>query len=140
MSNFRPLCTCTGCECGAVKNLALNHQNQYVMMFLMGLNESFTHTRIQVLLKDPIPLMNKVFALVSQEEKQQTFGGQSTPNFDSTNAFVMATKSDGKLKMNTKYHKSVLYVHTAISSDTHCTQSKNSLVTLPNHDTIPVVF
>ena len=38
------------------------------MSFLMGLNESFAQVRGQLLLMDHLPLINKVFSLVSQEE------------------------------------------------------------------------
>lgn len=39
------------------------------MSFLMGLNESFSQVRAQLLLMDHIPPINKVFTLISQEEK-----------------------------------------------------------------------
>ena len=67
MNNLRPLCTCEKCTCGGVKNLDLYHQTEYVMTFLMGLSESFTPAHGQVLLMDPIPPINRVFALISQE-------------------------------------------------------------------------
>jgi hypothetical protein len=59
------------CTCGAVKALQAKHQRQYVYQFLMGLNESFSHIRGQILLLDPLPPMNKVFSLVLQEERQR---------------------------------------------------------------------
>jgi hypothetical protein len=45
--------------------------NIFIMsMFLMGLNDSFAHIRGQILLIDPLPPINRVFALVLQEEHQ----------------------------------------------------------------------
>ena len=41
------------------------------MSFLMGLNESFAQVRGQLLLMDPLPPINKVFSLVSQEERHR---------------------------------------------------------------------
>ena len=70
MNNLRPQCTCGKCTCSGVKNLDLYHQTEYIMTFLMGLSESFTPARGQVLLMDSIPPINRVFALISQEEKQ----------------------------------------------------------------------
>ena len=35
----------------------------------MGLNDSFSHIRGQILLMDPLPSVNKVLSLVIQEEK-----------------------------------------------------------------------
>ena len=42
------------------------------MKFLMSLNDSFSQVRTQVLLMDPLPSLNKVYALLIQEEKQRT--------------------------------------------------------------------
>ena len=40
------------------------------MSFLMGLNDSYSQVRGQLLLMDPFLAINKVFYLVSQEERQ----------------------------------------------------------------------
>jgi hypothetical protein len=45
--------------------------HEYVFQFLMGLHDSFSHIRGQILLIDPLPPINKVFALVLQEEHQR---------------------------------------------------------------------
>jgi hypothetical protein len=37
----------------------------------MGLNESFSHVRGQILLMDPLPSINKIFSMVVQEERQR---------------------------------------------------------------------
>uniref|UniRef100_A0A2N9H706 Reverse transcriptase Ty1/copia-type domain-containing protein n=1 Tax=Fagus sylvatica TaxID=28930 RepID=A0A2N9H706_FAGSY len=42
LSNFRPL---PDCSCGAMKILLDNKQHEYVMQFLMGLNDNFSHER-----------------------------------------------------------------------------------------------
>ena len=47
-----------------------DQQRESVMQFLLGLNESFTLIRAQILLMEPTPLLNKVFSLVVQEERQ----------------------------------------------------------------------
>ncbi|XP_012836458.1 PREDICTED: uncharacterized protein LOC105957084 [Erythranthe guttata] len=72
LSNFRPSCTCGACTCGGVQKLNEHYNLEHVMAFLMGLNESLTSTRGQILLMDPLPPINKVFALVSQEERQRS--------------------------------------------------------------------
>lgn len=43
--------------------------NRIVMQFFMGLNESFSHIRGQILLLDHLPTINKVFSLVLQEKR-----------------------------------------------------------------------
>lgn len=47
------------------------HENKYVMAFLMDLNDSNKQVRSQILLMDPLPPINKVFSLVVQEENQR---------------------------------------------------------------------
>ncbi|XP_077215980.1 uncharacterized protein LOC143850645 [Tasmannia lanceolata] len=56
-------------------------QEDIVIHFLMGLNDSYTAVRGQILLMDPVPSINRVLSLVLQEERQRevaAFGLQST--------------------------------------------------------------
>ncbi|XP_052203055.1 uncharacterized protein LOC127808520 [Diospyros lotus] len=71
LNNFRPICTCGKCSCGGTKSLADHYHMEYVMSFLMGLNDSYAQIRGQLLLMDPLPLIKKVFALISQEENKR---------------------------------------------------------------------
>ncbi|KAL5554634.1 hypothetical protein UlMin_042035 [Ulmus minor] len=68
LSNYKPNCTCGTCTCGGVKLLNSHYQTEYIMSFLMGLHDSFSQIQGQLLLMDPLPPINKVFALISQEE------------------------------------------------------------------------
>lgn len=45
------------------------------MQFLNGLNNSYSHTRGQIPMIDPLPGINKVFSLVLQEEQRRNFFG-----------------------------------------------------------------
>ncbi|KAF9687524.1 hypothetical protein SADUNF_Sadunf02G0102500 [Salix dunnii] len=58
-----PLCTC-------VHSKVLNerYQRDYVIQFLMGLNDQYTNARDQIMLIEPIPSINKVFSLIQQQE------------------------------------------------------------------------
>ncbi|XP_035547456.1 uncharacterized protein LOC118348955 [Juglans regia] len=72
--NQVPSCSCGAlqkCNCGAIKIFLGYQDRQHVMQFLMGLNDSFSHIRGQILMLDPLPEINKVFSLVVQEEKQR---------------------------------------------------------------------
>ncbi|XP_068655790.1 uncharacterized protein [Aristolochia californica] len=69
LNNYRPHCSCGKC-CGGIKDLIDYHNMEYVMSFLMGLDDSFSHVRGQLLLMDPMPPLNRVFSLVVQEEQQ----------------------------------------------------------------------
>lgn len=43
-------------------------QYECVLQLLMGLNESFSQMRAQILMMDPLPTINKVFSLVVRKE------------------------------------------------------------------------
>ena len=56
----------------------------------MGLNESYAQIRAQILMLDPLPNINKVFALVVQEERQRRIG---SGNSSMTESMVFGTSS-----------------------------------------------
>ena len=95
LSNYRPICSCGKCTCGGVKALHDHYQMEYIMSFLMGLNDSYSQVCGKLLLMDPLPPLNKFFSLVSQEERQRTIGSQFSSNGDTTNnmAFVVHNES-----------------------------------------------
>ncbi|KAL4650764.1 hypothetical protein ACB092_01G111800, partial [Castanea dentata] len=68
------------------------------MQFLMGLNDSFSHIRGQILLMDPIPSVEKVFSLLIQDEKQRSVGHGSNngPFVESTALAAKAMNLDSK--------------------------------------------
>ncbi|KAM1349391.1 hypothetical protein ACFX10_003533 [Malus domestica] len=55
----------TSCTCGAQNEI------NKLMQFLMGLNESYSAIRGQVLLMNPLPTVRQAYASISQEEKQR---------------------------------------------------------------------
>ena len=63
-----PTCTCGKCMCNINKRLNDLQGRKSMMKFLMGVNESFSQVRSQVLLMDPIPSVSKVYSLMIQEE------------------------------------------------------------------------
>lgn len=58
-------------------------QQEYIMKFLMGLKESYSNIRGQILLSDPLPPINKVFSLILQIEKQREIAFAILPTPDS---------------------------------------------------------
>lgn len=71
LNQYRPTYTCGQNDCEAIRKINSHFQSEHTMNFLMGLNDSFSQIRSQVLVMDPIPPINKVFALMVQEEKQR---------------------------------------------------------------------
>ncbi|XP_022853468.1 uncharacterized protein LOC111374937 [Olea europaea var. sylvestris] len=96
LSNYRPTCSCGKCTCGGVKESNNYYQMEYMMAFLMGLHNSFSQIRGQLLLMYPLPSINKVFALVSQEENQRRI------NTDQNREATFAFKSNN-VKMTTGF-------------------------------------
>lgn len=68
---YKPGCSCGGCTCGGQKKIEEFFQYEYLMSFLMGLNESYGHARSQILLMDPAPPINKALSLITQKEHQR---------------------------------------------------------------------
>ena len=79
-----PSCTCGKCICNINKRLTDLQVRESVMKFLMGLNDSFSQVRSQVLLMDPIPSLSKVYSLLIQEETQRSVPNASFAKVDST--------------------------------------------------------
>ncbi|KAL5539285.1 hypothetical protein UlMin_045376 [Ulmus minor] len=93
LNNYRPNCSCGKCSCGGVKNLNDHHQMEYIMSFLMGLDDSFSQVRGQLLFMDPMPPINRVFSLIVQEE-QQMRTNPSSDSSNSTGTMAFAVKTD----------------------------------------------
>ncbi|XP_075649723.1 uncharacterized protein LOC142620208 [Castanea sativa] len=86
LQNLSPFPSCTRgkCVCNINKRLNDVQARESVMKFLMGVNETFSQVRTQVLLMDPIPSLSKVYSLMIQEETQKAVTNPSTVKVDST--------------------------------------------------------
>lgn len=62
------------CNCAEAKPYFEHLSQQRLLMFLMGLNESYSHVRSDILLKVVVPTVNQVYATVIQEESQRSLG------------------------------------------------------------------
>ncbi|KAF7139465.1 hypothetical protein RHSIM_Rhsim07G0258800 [Rhododendron simsii] len=59
------------CTCGSSKALHDYQQQERLTQFLMGLHESYSNIRGQILLMDPLPSISRAYSLFLQEEKQR---------------------------------------------------------------------
>ena len=66
LKDFQPV---LDCNCGGMKTWMESRQMDHVIKFLIGLNDSYSQVRAQILMMDPIPPIAKTFALVVQEER-----------------------------------------------------------------------
>lgn len=84
----KQLCSCSRCACGGVESMLKDLQDEYIMLFLMDLNDSYATIRDQILLYDLMPLINKVLLVIQVENQRSTI----TPN-SVTDAFTSAVQS-----------------------------------------------
>ena len=56
------------------------------MQFLIGLNDSYSSIRSQILLQEPLLSLSKVFSLIVQEERQRTLGVRPMASVDTFNS------------------------------------------------------
>ena len=68
------MCTCGKCVCGVNLKLIDRQVRESVMKFLMGLNESFAQVKVQILLMDPLPLINKVYSVFLIDSRKNAKG------------------------------------------------------------------
>ncbi|XP_073063739.1 uncharacterized protein [Primulina eburnea] len=122
------------CTCGSMKEW-MNYQNQdCVLEFLMGLNDSYAQIRAQILMMDPLPVMSKIFSLVIQEERQRSihkdaYGGSGFANPQSSmqnQSFAATFVKDLHMVKEIKMINQWCDL-TAITQDTQLTSVINSM-------------
>ncbi|GKV35001.1 hypothetical protein SLEP1_g43324 [Rubroshorea leprosula] len=84
-----PLCTC-GYTCGAAKEYIKTRESEKIHQFFMGLNDNFSTIQSQILNMDPLPPLNKVYAMATKEEKQQAVAASRGPIMEATAFAAMA--------------------------------------------------
>ncbi|XP_057962087.1 uncharacterized protein LOC131153652 [Malania oleifera] len=67
------------CSCGGLKTVIENQQRDWVMKFLMGLNDSYKGLKAQILLIKPFPNLNEVYSIIQQEEKRREISSDPSP-------------------------------------------------------------
>ena len=70
------------------------------MKFLMELNDSYGPTRNQILLMDPLPSVNRAYAIILQEERQRNIS-HTTPLPRSATLAAMGRPSQPNMKLST---------------------------------------
>ncbi|XP_075076395.1 uncharacterized protein LOC142163043 [Nicotiana tabacum] len=60
-----------GCDCEETRPFIEKFKNLHLLQFLVGVNESYSQVRSQILLKMPVLTVNQAYALVIQEESQR---------------------------------------------------------------------
>ncbi|XP_072080868.1 uncharacterized protein [Arachis hypogaea] len=71
-------CAATNCACG-LEIVRKYKEDAYVVRFLKGLNEAYSHVKSQVMLMKPMPKIDQAFSMLLQQERQIN---QTEPVFD----------------------------------------------------------
>ncbi|GKU87876.1 hypothetical protein SLEP1_g2207 [Rubroshorea leprosula] len=90
-----PVCVC-GCTYGVAKEYTKARETEKVHQFLMGLNDNFSTIRSQILNLEPLPSLNKVYAMATKEERQQAITASRGPVIEDT-ALVARSSMSGRL-------------------------------------------
>nr|KYP41351.1 hypothetical protein KK1_037277 [Cajanus cajan] len=94
--NPLPVCTCNPkCSCGAIKKIEEERNKNQVVRFFRGLNDQYSGVRSQLMLLDNCPNVNRVFALVAQQERQFATENASMPK-----ALIVASDDASHSKRN----------------------------------------
>jgi len=87
-----PRCSCKKCECGINTALVKYTQEQNMIHFLMGLNDSYTSVRGSLLMMDPLPSLGQTYSLLIQEERQRQVKNSGHFLSDSASSFNAGTQ------------------------------------------------
>ena len=101
--NLKPL-PCYSCSkfvCGVNDKITSFHHQDSLMQFLNGLNEVYSQVKIQILMMEPSPLIDKAFSLVIQKERQRALGFNGGDLVDST-TLAVNTQGFNQAGKNTK--------------------------------------
>ncbi|XP_057975462.1 uncharacterized protein LOC131162874 [Malania oleifera] len=93
------------CSCNLLKIFTDRQQSDYVMKFLIGLHNSYSMMRSQLLLQSPLPSMSKVFYLLLQEESQRSLSNAVGFSMDS-HAMIAAQTQKFVITNGTRFTKS----------------------------------
>lgn len=80
------------CYCFGSKDFSLHLKRQKLMQFLMGLNETYDQSCSQILMIEPIPTINKAYAMLIERESQRSIGSSSISGDGTYMAALMAGK------------------------------------------------
>ncbi|KAI9161237.1 hypothetical protein LWI28_015656 [Acer negundo] len=82
------------------------HDQQKLMQFLMGLNDSYSAICGQILLMNPLPSVRQAYSSVSQEEKQRLMSSTHAAASDSGNSAAMAIRRKPSSSFQPRFDRS----------------------------------
>ncbi|XP_019255165.1 PREDICTED: uncharacterized protein LOC109233756 [Nicotiana attenuata] len=98
-----------GCDCVKTKEFIVHLRKQKVYQFLMGLNDSYSQARSQILMMKALPTVNQAYAMLMSDESQRSVTANagilgSAPNAN-INAYDSTALDIAKPSFNPKFRK-----------------------------------
>lgn len=84
--NANMLCTCV-CSCEGKKKIIQFKDDESLIHFLIGLNDTYAPARSNILMLNPLPFVNYAYSLLMQDENQREthlssqFPGETHPSW-----------------------------------------------------------
>ncbi|XP_059309926.1 uncharacterized protein LOC132061067 [Lycium ferocissimum] len=97
-------CGCD-CVCGAKEKSVKAHQDERLLQFLMGVNDTFIGVRSNILLSSPLPTIGQAYSLVIQDEKQREI--HATPTYPGESLSCMVNNHTPRKFNENKNQKAV---------------------------------
>ncbi|CAL2238856.1 unnamed protein product [Prunus armeniaca] len=87
------------CDCEGLKKLAHREEKEKVMLFLMGLNDSYSTVRGSILMMNPIPDTRRVHGLILQHERQMEVASRrENPSYSHAMQTSLAPATTGSFR------------------------------------------
>lgn len=97
LETYHPIPSCSyaiPCSCGASESIRRYRDQDYVIRFLKGLNEKFTHSKSQIMMMNPLPDIDKTFSLVIQQEREMNHANPAViPSIDNSEESIALSVS-----------------------------------------------
>ncbi|GMI67901.1 hypothetical protein HRI_000459300 [Hibiscus trionum] len=103
-----PFATCD-CEVARDNSSLLNQQRLFQM--LMGLNDTYSMVRSQILLMKPLPTVNQAYNMLVQEEGQRQYSSVTTQNLAEPTALYSSSGAQGYGQFRKKFNGICDYYH-----------------------------
>lgn len=86
------------CDCYKAKEYVEQLQYQRLLQFLMGLNDSYSQARGQILMINTLPNVNQAYALIIQDESQKEIAGNVNESMESLAMYTTRSRQSQNSK------------------------------------------
>ncbi|XP_020419788.1 uncharacterized protein LOC109950566 [Prunus persica] len=107
------------CNCAGLKQIAEREEQEQILQFLMGLNDTYSAIRGQILLMQPLPNIRKIYSLLLQEEKQRQLADARDGPIHAMNVKKSTKNTENRQPAKSQDNKGKSLYCTHCEGDTH---------------------